>query len=246
LTNKLIGKSKNDKLDLTKFFVLSLIIFFFLDVIFTKISEQSLYQYFVNYIPGLQETLNMISISTEDLNLTSQNITPSLDPKFRNIQQALTIFIGPTLGSLILFSLRQLSYRSRSNDEHKHPGVRILLIFLIITTIILIFDLYRDLSDGFSFDTEKINFKELIPAGNLLYPEIQINSNQSKTPSTLNNTKLINENIINYEINNLLMFLIKLSLTPYFIISIISIWFFDRYLFSRLWNSKETNTNQDN
>ena len=76
----------------------------------------------------------------------------TIDVKFKNIQEVITFVIGPSLGSIILLVLRNLSYRSRSKNESKNPGSRILLIFFVIATITLVLDLSKSLNQNFYFE----------------------------------------------------------------------------------------------
>ena len=208
-TSFLVLKNTNYKKDLLKFFILSIIITFLIDVIFTKVSQQSFIEYALKYVPGLAETTDLISFSPTNINFTSSDNSLNLsnyDLKFGKIKDALMLIIGPSIGALILFFLRQLSYRSKlinnNNGIHKTPGATILLLFLIISSIALISDIYRDISDGI----------------------FQLEDFSADDPNSFET----------YDLKKTLEFLGYIINIPLFI-SIIAIWTFDWYLFSRVW-----------
>ena len=231
----LVEKSPNQKQDLIKFLFLSILIFFGMDIIFTKISNQSIYQYFVNYVPGLKETMNLVSLKPETIDPSTllKDSGFAFDPKFQNIKEGLSMFIGPMVGAMLLFSLRQLNNRSKSAKQFKHPGARILLIFLVISMVILILDISKDCE--FSGNTFLSSVKSSDPFN---MPSVDVDDNQAENLKGKNNTLFQDGEIILYELEFFASFIFKLIFSIPSVISIISIWFFDWYIFSRLWEQK--------
>ena len=235
LSTILVEKSPNQKRDLIKFLILSILIFLGIDIIFTKISNQSIYQYFVNYIPGLKETMALVSLKPETIDPSAllKDSGFAFDPKFQNIKEGLSMFIGPMVGAMLLFSLRQLNNRSKSAKQFKHPGARILTIFLLISMFILIVDIYRDRE--FSGNIFLSSLKSVDP---FTLPFIDVDDDQTDNLNGKNNTLFQDGEIILYEVEFFAAFMVKLVFSIPAVVSIISIWFFDWYIFSKLWEQK--------
>ena len=230
ISHFLVHKSKDPMKDLLKFTIISIFIIFFIDVILTKISEISYLHTLLNFL-GLNELFNLMNLKYSDItdSLTEQEFLNDLQ-KFESIQHIL-VFVGPLLGPVILFFLRQLSYKKQSRNKEQNPGARLLLLFFIVTMFLLIIDLYEDIkTNGLS-----INF-------HLLKSYFVSNDNTySENKSSINNITNIatdSPNIITYSISHIILFILKNLLYFHFYISMISIWVLDRYLFSEAWKKR--------
>ena len=122
-----LDKQSDIKTDLYRFVVLSLLLTFFIDVTLTKLAEQPIVQYIINLIPGLDEISDYVKVSPNATS-TLTNVAESL--KFGAVKTAIFYFPGVPIGTLLLFILRQLRYKSRKNDISYYPGGTILLVFL--------------------------------------------------------------------------------------------------------------------
>jgi hypothetical protein len=217
-TSFLVRKNEQDmRADLLIFLMISITIAFCIDVIITKISQQDFVTIIMRYVPPLRELEELTPISpTENLNSTANFLkTPEL--KAENLKLIIGIFFGPTVGALILFLLRQLRYRVRATD--KDPGARILLLFLIVTAFILLSDISYDFSTGLK------SLKNL----SLFSYYSELNENGTS------NFIYTHDKILLYGTGNVIRYALTFLINPYYYISIISIWIFDWYLFSRLW-----------
>ena len=99
ITSLVVVKHTNSKFDFTKFFLFSILITFSIDIILTKISQQSIIEYILGNIPGLGDTATTIGYDPKSSLVSSQS--PS--DKFENVKDALGQFIGPSVGAIILF-----------------------------------------------------------------------------------------------------------------------------------------------
>lgn len=230
ITTILVGKHRNSKVDFIRFFIFSILITFSIDIILTKISEQSFIGYILDNTPGLGETITTTGFNPKDISNVS-NAT-STDLKFGSIKNMLVIFIGPSIGAIILFFLRQISYREIFKNKRSYPGARLLFLFLIIALIAFTVDIYNEISKGFSVDPDLIYKKTNL---NLFTNTYESNQEKSTDINYGNITK-----IIPYNVNHLIIFTFSNLIIPQFYMSIISIWIFDWYLFSRFWIRKQT------
>ena len=194
-----------------------------MDIILTKLADQPLVEYVSKYIPGLDDFKDLTTLSLpESLNNTltkNQNITGSvggiglpnfMEVKIGAIKNLTSTLIGPTIGPLILFFLRQISYKKRRSNKPENPGSRILFIFIIGMMIVLSFDVYTDSMNGFS--------------------------SFSQTSETLEEKESNNNKIQVYGIRSIALYFISFVPSPFYWITAISIWVFDWYLFSRMWS----------
>lgn len=219
-TNFVVFKDKNPKKDVVRFLLISLTIALCIDVVLTKLSEQPLLEYVTKYVPGLNEFKDLTSMSiSENFNNTitkTQNITNSdvatglsgfMNVKVGAIKNVTAILIGPTIGPLILFFLRQISYKKRRSQKPENPGARILFIFIIGASVILLIDMYNDAIDGF--------------------PSMSYDSSRLDKVNSENNIRV-------YDLGSIVNYLISFVPNIFFWITSISIWVFDWYLFSRM------------
>jgi hypothetical protein len=135
--NLTISRSHKYQFDLPKFVILSIVITFFIHIVLSKLSGQSVILSITNIIPGkeifetyLKPSYN-ITIPTISGNVTIASYT------FESIQPVIR-FIAP-IGAIAFFVLRQLHYRA-SKYENKYPGANIFLIFIIAVPIVLLLD----------------------------------------------------------------------------------------------------------
>lgn len=232
ITSLVVVKNTNSKFDFTKFFLFSILITFSIDIILTKISQQSIIEYILDNIPGLGDTATTIGYDPK----SSLDSSQSPSDKFENVKDALGQFIGPSVGAIILFFLRQLNYREKSRGQtNKSPGARILFLFIAISLIAFISDIYNTSLKGISID-----FISILEESNSNLISKIANSNPTNIiPSTdLNQTLTIasnTTNIIPYTINHIIIFTLSNLIIPQFYMSIIAIWIFDWYLFSKYW-----------
>ena len=163
ITNILVFKDDNPKSDLLRFILIAIAIAFSIDIILTKLADQPFFDYLTSYIPGLKEFKDLTNLDVaKNLNNTitrSQNITGTVDGfglsgfmnfKIGELKNVASIIIGPTIGPVILFFLRQIAFKKKRSNKLERPGARILFIFLAATAILLSLDLYTDAIRGFS------------------------------------------------------------------------------------------------
>jgi hypothetical protein len=225
----LVSKSDIPKRDLLKFILIAVAITFSIDVILTKLADQPFFDYVTNYIPGLHEFKDLTNLDVaKNLNNTitqSQNITGTLggiglagfmNIKIGEIKNMAAILIGPTIGPVILFLLRQISFKKKRSNKPERPGARILLIFLAATAILLSLDLYTDAINGFPSLTPVLDQSE--------------NNNDSKSDE---------KNLV-YGVKHVLIYFTTIVPSLFFWVTTISIWVFDWYLFSHLWSNDIT------
>lgn len=222
-TNFIVFKNSNPKKDLVRFILISLLIAFCLDVILTKLADQPIVEYISKYVPGLPEFKDLTNLSiTESLKKTitrSQNITGNqgvtgitglMNVKIGAIKGIAALLIGPTIGPIILFLLRQISYKKRRSNKRENPGARILVFFIVGTMILLVIDIYTDSSNGFS---------------SLFQNSETLVDNESK-----------DNKILVYSVRNIGAYFASFAPNPSYWVTVISIWAFDWYLFSRIWS----------
>jgi hypothetical protein len=229
ITNILVLKNENPKKDLLRFIFIAVVIAFSIDIILTKLADQPFFDYFTSYIPGLKEFKDITDIDVaKNLNNTiseSQNITGSsggiglagfMNIKIGQIKSFATILIGPTIGPLILFLLRQIAFKKERSNKTERPGARLLFIFLVATAILLSLDLYTDVISGFSsFEPDH-------------------------TKSESNADAEEEDKILTYGFKDVLIYFSTIFPSLFFWVTTISIWVFDWYLFSRLWSNRIT------
>lgn len=231
LTNSLVFKSNSPKKDLLRFIFIAVAIAFSIDIVLTKLADQPFFDYFTNYVPGLKEFKDITDIDVaKNFNNTiskNQNITGSsggiglagfMNIKIGEIKSVATILIGPTIGPVILFLLRQIAFKKKRSNKTERPGARILFIFLVATAILLGLDLYTDAISGFS------SFEPV----------------QNESGNNINSKD--DGKIRTYGFKDVLIYFGTIVPSLFFWVTTISIWVFDWYLFSRLW-SKNITTN---
>ena len=129
-----------------------------------------------------------------------------------------------------------MNYREKSRGQtNKSPGARILFLFIAISLIAFISDIYNTSLKGISIDFISI----LEESNSNLITKIANSNPTNIIPSTdLNQTLTIysnTTNIIPYTINHIIIFTLSNLIIPQFYMSIIAIWIFDWYLFSKYW-----------
>ena len=138
VTHAFLDKHNNIKTDLFTFVALSLLISFFVDVTLTKIAQQPLISSLIDLIPESDVIQKYVHVS----NNATSNTTNVFDfIKFGSVKTAIFYFPGLPIGTLIVFVLRQLRYKSKKNDINNYPGGTILMLFLLAVPIVLGFDI---------------------------------------------------------------------------------------------------------
>lgn len=183
-------------------------------------------------------------------NLTSLNSNGDTDSQQRDqvpTTQQLRPFIGIATGAFTLFFLRQFIYRNRyieKTEIPKNPGSRLLLLFLIASQIVFALDIIQDVSEAFgSFKNKRLADEineRTPPVERIIFDAFNITINkidqegQGNSIHTQNSgdTKKTSSQL--YGVSGVIIFLSKLT-NPFVYLTIISIWAFDWYLFSRIW-----------
>lgn len=235
-TSHLIHKNRNLTLDLLKFSLISILIILFIDVTLTKLSEQSYVKTLLGLIPGLQEPLQkMIQEENKEDRKTTTSWEESWEEfqKFKSLQY-IVIFFGPILGPVILFFLRKISYKKHSSNRLQNPGGRILLFFFVISSIALVSDLYSDIVENGIYLNESVlstYVNESVLSTYVVDIDYQING----TYNNMNeDNKGDSDGLVRYTFSHLILFIFKNLVYGSFYISIVSIWIFDQYIFSKL------------
>jgi hypothetical protein len=132
---------------------------------------------------------------------------------FGAVKTALLYFPSLPIGTLIVFLLRQLRYKSKVKTEsNNYPGGTILLLFLIAVPIALALDISAIMQGK-------------VP----LWSEVQgtqLNESAGQITSSVYGLKEFSEFALRYLLN------------PTYYVAPISAWIFDWYLFSRIWISQ--------
>src|ERR1044072_4854462 len=120
---KILDKDENIRSDLLRFIAMALLITFFIDIFLTTISGQSLVSIFMDFLPGFG------FVKSPTASIDQQNAF-----KAGSLKMIVNYLPGPPIGALVLFSLRQIRYKSKfkDNKEEDYPGGNILLGFLVI------------------------------------------------------------------------------------------------------------------
>jgi hypothetical protein len=133
-----IDKNINIKTDICRFITISLLITFFLDIALTKIAEQPIVEAIIGLIPGSDFIKKYVPTAYNATQILSENTNISGLFNFGAVKSALFFLPGLPIGTLLIFILRQLRYKSKKNpDSNKYPGGTILLLFLIAVPIAL-------------------------------------------------------------------------------------------------------------
>jgi hypothetical protein len=205
-----MDKNNNIRIDVFRFIAISIIITFFIDVTLTKIAEQPIVEAFVELVPGS----DLIQKYVPSAYNASQVLNESLDfsdfLNFGAVKTALFYFPMLPIGTLIVFLLRQLRYKSKEKAElNNYPGGTILLLFLIAVPIALALDVSAIVQGKVPLWSE--------------VQGVQLKESTDQITSSVYGLKEFSEFGLRYLLN------------PTFYVATISAWIFDWYLFSRIW-----------
>lgn len=210
--------------DVIRFILVSILITFCIDVVLTKLSDRPLLDY-AKYIPVIQPALEIVDLN-QTANQLSSSINRFLNPASPDIagndtgltsrpastERGLTTesirpFVDIAIGSFILFALRQFVYRNRYVELSVIPKNpgSRLLLLFIAGSIIL-----------FALDITQ----DMLTGFSSVW-EI------SSSPNDTNNASL-------YQLVNLQFFSYRLT-SPFLYLTIVAIWAFDWFLFSKVW-----------
>jgi hypothetical protein len=222
--NKFILKNEDHAgKDVIRFILVSILITFCIDIVLTKLSDRPLWEY-ARYIPIIQPALEII-----DLNQTATQVSRSIDSFFNPAQpdiagnntgltsrpatdkglttESIRPFVDTALGAFILFVLRQFGYRNRYVELSVTPkSPGSRLLLLFIAGSIILFIL--DLTQDMSSGFRSVW-------------DISFSPNDP-------------EHATLYQLINLQFFSYRLT-SPFVYLTIVSIWAFDWYLFSKVW-----------
>jgi hypothetical protein len=202
-----IDKSIKIRTDVCRFIIASLIITFFLDVALTKIAEQPIVESIIELIPGSDIIQKYVPTAYNATQVINENTNFSNLFNFGAVKSALFYLPGLQIGTLVIFFLRQLRYKSkRRPDSDKYPGGTILLLFLIAVPIALALDI-----------SAMIQGKA--PAWS---PDRTSNDAGS-------------EDQLSATVYGMKEFSLRYLANPVYYVAAVSAWIFDWYLFSRLW-----------
>jgi hypothetical protein len=208
--NILLEKNNTMKTDLFRFIAISLLMTFFADYVLTKIAEQPIISSIIEAIPGsdliekyVPSTYNATKVLSENTNFFN----------FGSIKSVIFLFPGLPIGTLVLFILRQLRYKSKKDQQNKYPGGTILLIFLIAVPISVALDI-------------SMIIQGIAP---LWSPDRETSNN----PSTISLPE--NQSTTVYGLRQFQEFSLRYLINPFYYVATISAWMFDWYLFSRIW-----------
>ena len=203
-----LDKNNVTILDLKQFVILSIVTTFFFEIIVAFIGKESI----LNFFPFF--------------NVIADTIIESRQIEFLDINTSrwgLHFVTSFPPGALIIFILRQLRNKEQVKQSEKHPGSKTLLSIFVIAPIILIFSVVSlgyDISqiDGVTIEKLEESFAQKITF-------------QETPPFVISNDPAFGVMI------QVLQFFIS-STTLFGMIYIGTLWAFDRYLFSTLWDPK--------
>jgi hypothetical protein len=210
--------------DVIRFILVSILIAFCIDVVLTKLSDRPLLDY-AKYIPVIQPALEIIDLNQTATQLSSginRFINPAPPDTTGNntgltsgpastdrglTTESIRPFVNIALGAFILFVLRQFVYRNRYVELSVTPkNPGSRLLLLFITGSIILFVL--DIT------------QDMLSGFRSVW----------EIPSSPNDTK----NATLYQLINLQFFSYRFT-NPFVFLTIVSIWAFDWFLFSKVW-----------
>lgn len=205
-----IDKNIKIRTDVCRFVMVSLLITFFLDVALTKIAEQPIVESIVELIPGSDFIQKYVPTAYNATQVIDENTNFSSLFNFGAVKSALFYLPGLPIGTLVIFTLRQLRYKSKKKpDRDNYPGGTILLLFLIAVPIALALDIsaiIQGKAPPWSVDRTS-----------------DVTSSKDQLSVTVYGMKEFFEFSLRYLVN------------PVYYVAAISAWIFDWYLFSRIW-----------
>jgi hypothetical protein len=204
LVQVFLEKDNKIRTDLFKFVALSLLITFFIDVALTKIADQPIISPLIDLIPGSNVIQKYVPAAYNTTNILNGTANFADFFTFGAVKSTIPLLPGLPIGTLVLFILRQLRYKSKNDKTNHYPGGTILLLFLGAVAIALSFDVIMMVQGR-------------VP---LLYPDQQSFTSQYATV---------------YGLIQFTDFSLSFLVNPVFYVATISAWFFDWYLFSRIW-----------